>query len=474
MLNMPDTYKLQVIYDVGIKGLPITIKLLTTLGITAEELAYLVETGILVNIDSIIEYKLNSIPTLFCENKDLEHANQYHYIKKLINEQNYQELVSYLLKRHQIRKLNYFEAYVYKISSTIAKIKEINKVPKTSETKPTNLKEAIVGNHFGLAMSFVNESKKELSNPEEKQIITILLNEIVELITSIIKDNENRKKQEELEREKYFLLSQIESMRHTQETMIILKNIDNKRKRKLIQVAKSIPELDVFSIGRKGENLVIRLINPYIENKHPKRCAKEALNAYINKDYQLALSLYTKIMLTEKFITAETCGMLGLTYYHLNNIPEAIKYMTLSFELDRGYKTNKIDFKTLIKYLKAPSDDTTESKVTNLVNKHDAQLVEYDFTEIETLANDLKTGNISLEIATQKLGLTLEQTQLIRLIYARDCFTEGLYSEGDKLVQAVAEEKSASLAVVFLITDIRRKRNIYYYEQKHAKKVLAE
>ena len=122
---------------------------------------------------------------------------------------------------------------------------------------------------------------------------------------------------------------------------------------------------------------------------------------------------------------------------------------------------NKIDYKTLIKYLEEPITEITKEKISHIVNKYDAKLAEYDFSKEEELAYYITSENMTLINAKEKLNLTDEQILLIKLIYARDYYSEEDYSQGDNLVKEVANNKNNSLVVVSLLTEVRRNRNSY-------------
>ena len=383
------------------------------------------------------------------------------YIRTLIDDKNYLQLVSYLEKRHQIRKLNLYEAYVYKISSAIIRIQKVNKIPAPSITETKSLKDAIVGNNYRLALNIINKTPSELSDPEERNNVLILLKTINNLSTQIIKESQAIVKKNEENEEKIFLLKELKQMQETNEIIKFLENIDESRKQKLIQTAKKIPELSLIVPRYKGGKTILRSIDVSYKFSHSKDLREKALNAYINGDYKLTTLIYSKIIQTEDYIEADICGMLGLTYLHLLDIERAIHYMKISIELDRGHKENKIDYKTLIKYLEEPITEITKEKISHIVNKYDAKLAEYDFSKEEELAYYITSENMTLINAKEKLNLTDEQILLIKLIYARDCYSEEDYSQGDNLVKEVANNKNNSLVVVSLLTKVRRNRNSY-------------
>ena len=383
------------------------------------------------------------------------------YIRTLIDDKNYLQLVSYLEKRHQIRKLNLYEAYVYKISSAIIRIQKVNKIPAPSITETKSLKDAIVGNNYRLALNIINKTPSELSDPEERNNVLILLKTINNLSTQIIKESQAIVKKNEENEEKIFLLKELKQMQETNEIIKFLENIDESRKPKLIQTAKKIPELSLIVPRYKGGKTILRSIDVSYKFSHSKDLREKALNAYINGDYKLTTLIYSKIIQTEDYIEADICGMLGLTYLHLLDIERAIHYMKISIELDRGHKENKIDYKTLIKYLEEPITEITKEKISHIVNKYDAKLAEYDFSKEEELAYYITSENMTLINAKEKLNLTDEQILLIKLIYARDYYSEEDYSQGDNLVKEVANNKNNSLVVVSLLTKVRRNRNSY-------------
>lgn len=396
------------------------------------------------------------------------------YIKTLIDNKNYSQLASYLEKKHSIKKLNLYEAYLYKISSAIIRIKKVNKIPKATITETTSLKDAIIGNNYRLALKLINQTTPELTNQEEVNNVLTLLKTINSLITQIIKESQETFKQSKDNEEKDFLLKELNQMKESNKIIKFLENIDESRKQKLIQVAKTIPEISLIIPKYKNTKIILRTVTISDKTSNKENLSEKALNAYISGDYKLAALIYSKIIQTEHYIKAYICGMLGLSYLHLSDIEKAIHYMTISIELDRGHKENKIDYKTLIQYLEEPTTETTQEKISHIVNKHDAKLIEYNFSKEEELAYYITSENMTLKSAKEKLNLTDEQILLIKLIYARDYYSEEDYSQGDNLVKEVANNKNNSLVVVSLLTEVRRNRNSYKNITNNKRKKLTQ
>lgn len=126
--------------------------------------------------------------------------------------------------------------------------------------------------------------------------------------------------------------------------------------------------------------------------------------------------------------------------------------------------------------------DGTESKEKEEINNNQCDEDSYeiktsitDLEKLESLANFILNGGESLEAATKKLALSNEQVQLIKLILARNCYIEGQYIEGDKILHCVESRIENTEEVKNYIQEVKKYKQLYQDSEtkvKRLKKIL--
>jgi hypothetical protein len=89
--------------------------------------------------------------------------------------------------------------------------------------------------------------------------------------------------------------------------------------------------------------------------------------------------------------------------------------------------------------------------------------------EISIMVNDLE---MPITEACTKCGLNEEETSIVRLIFARDCYSQGFFEKGDKLFKIVERSKDKTPRLKQVIADVRSNRPFYMYRETKAPQLL--
>ena len=68
---------------------------------------------------------------------------------------------------------------------------------------------------------------------------------------------------------------------------------------------------------------------------------------------------------------------------------------------------------------------------------------------------------MDVETACQELGMTDEQIDTIRLIFAREFYTQGNYEKGDQFLKNVEKSKNKTKFTSKLFDEVRRNKRFY-------------
>ena len=91
---------------------------------------------------------------------------------------------------------------------------------------------------------------------------------------------------------------------------------------------------------------------------------------------------------------------------------------------------------------------------------------EKELSEIEELADFIRSQNMSIDLAIKKNGLFHEHALLVKLIYARDCYKMLNYENGDKYLQEVELDNNKTPNVITLLEEVRVIRDEYLNKRK--------
>lgn len=121
-------------------------------------------------------------------------------LEQYTREKSYKNIISLLDKKSQKMKLSLGDELIYKITKDIIRIQETRKIPKPQIFEAENIKTAIEGKNYYLALKLNGVKEKYSVDHNIKRTITMLLIDINKLISSILKEyKENKLKQQKTE-----------------------------------------------------------------------------------------------------------------------------------------------------------------------------------------------------------------------------------------------------------------------------------
>ena len=106
-------------------------------------------------------------------------------------------------------------------------------------------------------------------------------------------------------------------------------------------------------------------------------------------------------------------------------------------------------------------EDIIEEDNDNIEIIHTDENTNKELVFAEEIAYYIKSENMSIEYAKKYLGIVPSQILLIKLIYARDYFIEGLDELGNKLLKEVEKSKDKTTEVITFLNEIRRDKKFY-------------
>lgn len=202
----------------------------------------------------------------------------------------------------------------------------------------------------------------------------------------------------------------------------------------------------------------------------------EIFNILTNRQKQRCLSkLETYILLiTDAIIKLINNGIIPKT-------TSKITYDMFEALVDNNYHLAlELNEQYLLLQQKGTNEDVVNILLTDIINfikenqsKKECIQTEDTKDEIEELAYYITSNYKSLDEAIKQLGLMREQVHLIKLVYARDYYIEGMYLQGDLLIKEIETSKDKTYTVMKFLEEIKTNKLTYKNHTKKRSKTLS-
>lgn len=283
----------------------------------------------------------------------------------------------------------------------------------------------------------------------------------------------------------------------------------NDKKRDMLQEQRNIRRAIYINKFKYAYQLLIEYVNLYRDYSIEYKLLRELLNQTVNKEERMkkSLSRFVKMeryedvidvldelkkhrylntnemylyLLSEKIINIKDTRVIPqITITDARYLYDAIKgnNFVVAQELNDKYLIRKskdmsMDLVNLL--LERINDLILEIKLESIEEKFtlkeetdSMEIVNIDESDDEDLlfakeiAYYIKSENLSIDYAKKYLGVRPSQMLLIKLIYVRDYYIEGLDYFGDELLREVEECNDKDECVYKFLNEIKRNRDVY-------------
>ena len=243
--------------------------------------------------------------------------------------------------------------------------------------------------------------------------------------------------------------------------VVVTKPLNKSSRQMMYKVAREFPDTLCSSAGVGKDKIVF--ITDYDRNAD-KEIRKELVQKLImagkTKDFTTELDLAVRLI-RSGYIFAHVFASLGYAYLGLFlDRKRAIEFFTIANELDKEIGST-FDFTNLIFRLQNKDDSSYEKKpvTTEFQTENDFQDNVSD--DLFSMELELLNSGLSLDEITRKLNLTEEQSLIMYLNLARECFSSGYDAVGEKLLKLVIKSKNKTLEVSKLLKEIQSRNKFY-------------
>lgn len=254
--------------------------------------------------------------------------------------------------------------------------------------------------------------------------------------------------------------------------IILLEPMSLGSTKEIRSTAKKYRDIKVHTIGL-GETQRLFLRYMKHERMDVSSIIREGKEAYWQRDYDFCIECFLQVLSVFTEPKAYIYSMLGLAYLKSSNIEKAITYLTVATEVSKK-EDRSFDYTDLIAKLKGENNRKEEKPYFEMqleeFNNSDVQTL-YGIENFDLINDHIVCTGIDVETACKHFGLTGEQTDIVKLLYAREFFIRGYIEKGDEFLLSVDKSKNKTSIVIDLLYEMRKNRLFYSHRENVQPKV---
>jgi len=253
--------------------------------------------------------------------------------------------------------------------------------------------------------------------------------------------------------------------------VVLLRKMEKTRYRNIEKILKSIPDITYFYAGRGDEKrMFLRYSSEKLELINVDEYLKLSTEYYEKNDFENAL-FYLKELLNAGVTSISIFYKIGVIYFKLFEFELASRYLTITnlMNKEKNGRFDITDFVIFVDNLKAGKDNMRNYKpkfpmeLSELIPDVDEY---YGINNFEELNESILESGLDVETYCLENGYSIEEIDIIKLIYAKLYYYKNEFELGDKFLNSVIKIKDKSILVRDIQNDIIVNRN-YYGKRNH-------
>ena len=269
--------------------------------------------------------------------------------------------------------------------------------------------------------------------------------------------------QEKRDSEKEFMDKKYEELLD-KKGAILLRNMNDSRIDRIFAMVENYPDMVAFVIGEENKQQVVLRYKPTInECVDAKNFITLGNQAYKERNYNECIADYLQVLQFFDNPKAFVYAKLGLAYMKNMQIPLAIDYLTIANDLAKKENVD-LDFIDLIAQLKgdiSKEDRKPRFRMTQEDFDYNDVSDNYGIDNFSEIDSFIIESGLDVETACEQLGLSLEEVDIIKLIYAREFYTQGSYDKGDTFLKSVERSKNKTEHTKKIFEEVRKNKRFY-------------
>lgn len=244
--------------------------------------------------------------------------------------------------------------------------------------------------------------------------------------------------------------------------IIVLEPMDSERRKLIHGIVDKYSDMVSFSIGAEpNRQVVLRYKKDTNEYVDIRKLVNDGKEYYKNGHYEECIRAFLNVLQFRE-PKAASYARIGMAYLKLDNKDMAIMYLKVAMQV--GIKEGReLDFTQIIAVLEGkvckgnrkPYFKMNEDNFRNDLQEN------YGVENLDEIISYIFENNLDVETACHDLGVPSEQVNIIRLICAKNYYSQGNYSMGDLFVRTVEKNKNKTPFTLKLLDEVRKNKKFY-------------
>ena len=248
------------------------------------------------------------------------------------------------------------------------------------------------------------------------------------------------------------------------------------QRKEINEIVSGYENLESFEIlSDKGVDIILRyrIDDPRINVSGVIGSSK---NACANGDYRKCIKKGLVALRTARFPKADLYEVMGLSYYKMNMTEKSYDYLRVACHLENVKNYNKLSLEEMVERVedKMKNNNKNNKNNYNFFNKEkDVHIDGLSVPNFDEIISYVQDNKVDLETAGKELGLTNEQIDFIKLIYAREFYKQGDIERGNYYLNSVEKTSGKTSDVTRLLLETRTNKLFFQYRDNNKPKKLA-
>ncbi len=251
---------------------------------------------------------------------------------------------------------------------------------------------------------------------------------------------------EEKNSEKEFLDTKYEELLANR-GLVLLKPMNEHRIKNVLEIMNNYKDVDTLVIEYDSRKQIVLRYRPVNNTSvNVKELIQLGNDAYLNRNYSECIKNYLEVLPVFDKPSSYIYSKLGLSYMKNGDKLKAIDYLVVASAMAKK-EGKSYDYSDLIMRLE---DRIPEESVKPRFKMSEKELDYSDVSDyygienFEEINNYIIESGLDVESACRELGLTNEQIDTIKLIYAREFYTRANYEKGDLFLKELILKVNSS------------------------------
>ena len=256
------------------------------------------------------------------------------------------------------------------------------------------------------------------------------------------------------------LVSYIKNKLYKTKGIILLDHMNTKKRKYIHNLIDNIKNISSFSIGYNSTRRIVIRYDLKEDNIDINELINLGNISYKNKDYINCINIFKKLLANGVINVSFIYAKIGLSYIKLNNNEEALDYLIVANILNKS-QNKKFNLDSLINAINSGNLYNEKEVLDMSVEDFSSSFDDFQINNVNEIIDLIITNKNTIKDICSKYNLSDEEINIIKLLIAKNYYTDSYYDIGDRYLKEVEKSKNKSKRVNKLLNEVRKNKLFY-------------